>query len=505
MTESPSDVAVPAEIVDSWRGWIGLAEATGDESLAACLVSAVPPDALKADEHVVLLARSAILDGRPQDAVDQLHSTDLRPPHDARALDVVTAAARAATTTDVVEYRWLLAHVAHVRGTPEEGSALRLLAAVADLRNDATTADDAWERLVTSVGLSTPQSFARLAATIITQRDREATPAALATLAIHAATVAFAGPTSDHPDAQHGVDAAAVLVDRGDAAGAGLLLRALRSLDRDTDETMIDAALVRAVPPRLRQRFVATHAGAALAGAAVGVGATLVDSRTWLLAPLLSIGGAVLWGRFARLGPFNASERRAWQALSKVRIDGRTGTIRGRQRDALGALIAILASIMGVMAATQLASWVADRLGQGHGWAPALVWILVAPVPPVSLLILHSKVRSALNRRAGRMRLTAQARRDRTVTERCACWSAAAVVGRGALYYLEGHLSVVSVAEPSSIDLDRVRVGTTTARCPVTGALWLVVPAVAGDLLLLKGTMSTHEAAVPPAPSGFYL
>lgn len=505
MTESHSDVVLHAEIVDSWPRWIRLAEATGDESLAARLVSAVPPDVLKTDEHAVLLARSAILDGRPQDAVDQLRGTELRPPHDARALDVVTAAARAATTTGVVEYRWLLAHVAHVRGTAEEGSALRLLAAVADFRNDATTADDAWERLATSVGLSTPQSFARLAATIITQRDREATPAALATLALHAGTVALAGPTSDHPDVQPGVNAATSLADRGDAAGAGLLLRALRSLDRDTDGRTIDAALVRAVPPPLRTRFAAMHAGAALAGAAIGVGATLVDSRTWLLAPLLSIGGAVLWGRFARLGPLNAAERRAWHALSKVRIDGETGAVRGRERDALGALIAILASIMGVMAATQLASWVADRLGQGHGWAPALVWILVAPVPPVGLLILHSRVRSALNRRAGRKRLIAEARRDRSVAERCACWSAAAVVGRGALYYLEGHLSVVSLAAPSSIDLDGVRAGTTTARCPVTGALWLVVPAVTGDLLLLKGTMSTHEAVVPPAPSGFYL
>lgn len=489
----------------SWAPWIHLAMSVGDEGLAESLVQAAPSDGLDPAERAIMLARSAVLAGRPEDAIDRERGADLGAPQLAEPLDVVTAAARAAIVPDDADYRWLLAHVAHVRGTPRAVLGLRLLAAAADRRNDKTTADDAWLMLATEADLQTPESLARLATTMIARRDSHASAEELTALAIHAATIGLTLPSSDHPDLQPAVDAALALVERGDAAGAALLLRALRSMDTATDGAAMDAALTQVVPAQLRRQFVLKHVGATLGGAALGLGFVLVDVRAWLLVPALAITGWATWGYFARMGPLRSVERRAWGALTRLRINLKTGLPREGDRKAAVAAALIFAFGWGTAVSTMVSKWTTDHLDPSPTWLVPALWLVLLPAPAVLLLIGLWKLLPALERRADRTRVAVEHRQARTDAAQCSCWATMSIRGRTAAYYLEGHLSAVPVDGTSRATLDRVRLGTTIAWCPVIGVPWLIAPTATDDLLLLKGAMRPFEAATPPVSDGFYL
>ena len=495
MTDSAAPPATLDELLRSWPRWVSTSEHVGEDALATRLVVAAPGDALDPSAGDTVLARSAVLRGRPQDAVDLLKDVVLLSPEAAHAADVVAAAARAATSAGVDDYRWLLAHVSHGRGAPSSYPGLRLLAVVAEARGDAATADRAWEELVASGGLRTPNAFARLATAITTRRDRE-DRRGVATYLIEAATLSLGAPRTHSVDVGPAVSAATVLAARGDVAGAALLVRTLRSLTRDTEgpTTAADLKAAAAVflPVRVRRLFNARRAGAATAGAVVGVAATLAWHEAWLLVPLLAVVGALLWNRLARLGPFTVAERRAWGYLAHIRLDGASGTVVGRQRDALGALLAVIGIWAGLGAGVGTAAWLQNRAWPE--WLQASAFVVVTPVLPVVLLVLRDRVRALLVRRAHRRRTAAEERRSRTESARCACWDTAAIVGRSALYYLEQHLSPVLQVPDAAGALAAVGDGTSTARCPLTGVLWLVVPSGPDEVLIMKGDMSTHKA-----------
>ncbi|MEP7764506.1 hypothetical protein [Sanguibacter sp. 25GB23B1] len=437
----------------------------GEDTLATRLVVASPVDALDPELGNLVLARSAVVRGRPQDAVDLLEDTELGPPADAQAPEVVAAAARASISRGDDDYRWLLAHVSYARRTGEGSIALRLLAAVADARGDTTTADRAWEELVASAGWRTPDALARLAATTVSRRDRDdrfGVPAH----ALEAAGIALAAPRSPRPDlgpvtdadADADADAATRLAGRGDRAGALLLLRAVRSRARSMGGDARPSAGLRAseaelLPPADRLAYGVQRSGIALLGAGAGVVTVLATSTVWWpLVPVLAVAATLLTRRHVRLGPFTTAERRAWRTLPHSHIDEPTGGVVGRQRDMLGAVVAVVAVLAGIWPAALTLSWMSERL-VGWAWLQFVVYMLVmiAPAPPS--LALLAWARAALARRTRRRR----------------------------------------VARDDSQGLAAVGEGTATARCPLSGVLWLVVPTDAEALLLMRGAMFASE------------
>jgi hypothetical protein len=477
------------------------AEAVGEDTLATRLVVASPADALDPELGDLVLARSAVLRGRPQDAVDLLEDTELGLPADARAAEVVAAAARASTSSGVDDYRWLLAHVSYARRTGEGATALRLLAAVADARGDTPTADRAWEELVASAGWRTPDALARLAATTVSRRDRNdrfGVPAH----ALEAAAIALAAPRSSRPDLGPVTGAATMLAGRGDPAGALLLLRAVRSKARDTGGDARTVAGLRAVeaaflPPAARLAYAVQRSGVVLLAAGAGVVTVLATSTVWWpIVPVLAVVASLLTRRHVRLGPFTTVERHAWRTLPRSRIDEPTGGVVGRERDTLGAVVAVVAVLAGIWPAVLTLGWMSDRL-VGWAWLQLLVYMLVMVAPALPSLALLGWARAALERRARWRRAARDDSQGRAAAGQCACWDTGAVIGRSSVHYLEQHLVAVPAHPVVARTLAAVGEGTATARCPLSGVLWLVVPTHAEDLLLLRGAMFASE----PDPS----
>lgn len=478
-----------------------MAEAVGEDTLATRLVVASPVDALDPGLGDLVLARSAVLRGRPQDAVDLLAATELGLPADAGSAEVVAAAARASTSSGVDDYRWLLAHVSYARRTGEGSIALRLLAAVADARGDTATTDRAWEELVASAGWRTPEALARLAATTVSRRDRDdrfGVPAH----ALEAAGIALAAPRSGRPDLGPVTDAATRLAGRGDPAGGLLLLRAVRSRARTMGGDARTSAGLRAseavlLPPAARLAYCVQRSGIALLGAGAGVVTVLMTSTVWWpLAPVLAVAATLLTRRHVRLGPFTTVERRAWRTLPHSHIDEPTGGVVGRQGDMLGAVVAVVAVLAGIWPATLTLSWMSDRL-VGWAWLQFVVYMLVMIAPALPSLALLAWARAALGRRAHRRRTARDDSRGRAAAGQCVCWDTGAVIGGSSVHYLEQHLVEVPSDPTVARTLAAVGEGTATARCPLSGVLWLVVPTDTQDLLLMRGAMFASE----PDPS----
>lgn len=148
----------------------------------------------------------------------------------------------------------------------------------------------------------------------------------------------------------------------------------------------------------------------------------------------------------------------------------------------------------------------------------AVVSLLLAPLfPPVILLVFaaagggtypglgtkESTVRRALRpRRAGR-RETAASDDPR----RCRCWHTATLTDDAATRYLADHLVPSATTGCSAALADALGAGTVAARCPDTGARWLVGPlGLGGAALALRGQLV--RPAVPEDDTlrtGFYL
>ena len=500
MTE-PSVPTNAPELVRSWPRWVMTAEAVGEDKLATRLVVASPADALDPELGDLVLARSAVLRGRPQDAVDLLTDTVLGLPADAQAAEVVAAAARASTSRGFDDYRWLLAHVSHARRTGEGSIALRLLAAVADARGDLATADRAWEELVAGAGWRTPDALARLAATTVSRRDRDdrfGVPAH----ALEAAGIALAAPRSPRPDLGPVTDAATRLAGRGDPAGALLLLRAVRSKARAMGGDARTSAGLRAaegalLPAAARLAYAVQRSGIALLGAGAGVVTVLATSTVWWpLVPVLAVAATLLTRRLVRLGPFTTVEQRAWRTLPHSHIDEPTGGVVGRQQDPLGAVVAVVSVLAGIWPAVLTLSWLSDRL-VGWAWLQFVVYMLVMIAPALPSLALLAWARNALRRSARRRSAARDDSQGRAAAGQCVCWDTGAIIGRGSVHYLEQHLVAVPAHPAVARTLAAVGTGTATARCPLSGVLWLVVPTDAEELLLMRGAMFASE----PDPS----
>jgi hypothetical protein len=130
-------------------------------------------------------------------------------------------------------------------------SAAYVVAAAAQARGDLATADEMWWRVVTVHGIRTRQSLLRAAVALVLRRDRDDVGAGC-TAFVDAAGLLDGVPLGTAADPEVALDAVRLVRERGDHAGAVLLLRAL---DRCTaSHPTIGAELERLLPRRRPRR-----------------------------------------------------------------------------------------------------------------------------------------------------------------------------------------------------------------------------------------------------------
>ena len=166
----------PAGLAEQWTTWADGAAALGEDAAAARL-RGIP------GEDPVGVAYSLLLSGAVDAAARTLadHPDTLERPA-GRLLHAAVAAAQGSTSA----YEELISAV--TAGTFRSSETLRLLATVADLRLDVTTADAAWWRLVHDTGADDLRSAVRFGVASVSMRDSRASSTAVRVVVVDAAT-----------------------------------------------------------------------------------------------------------------------------------------------------------------------------------------------------------------------------------------------------------------------------------------------------------------------------
>ncbi len=230
----------PAGLAEQWTTWADGAAALGEDAAAARL-RGIP------GEDPVGVAYSLLLSGAVDAAARTLadHPDTLERPA-GRLLHAAVAAAQGSTSA----YEELISAV--TAGTFRSSETLRLLATVADLRLDVTTADAAWWRLVHDTGADDLRSAVRFGVASVSMRDSRASSTAVRVVVVDAATAVARTGRSAQARRAAIRQIVADLRSRGDHQGAHLVLAAHLARAEPDDELRADLrALERVGIPRM--------------------------------------------------------------------------------------------------------------------------------------------------------------------------------------------------------------------------------------------------------------
>lgn len=481
--------------------WVAAADEIDafDVALSLHRASGGPTDQVRAE---LTQARFLLLTGRPEEALVLLHRqhvTDLPREPAASWSHLLLAACRAATgSTDA--YRWLLSAVTALPGVWQP---LYLLGAAAEQRRDYTTADQAWTTLLQTHGIVTRFTLARSLAGTVARRD----PAATAQTIIDVVED-FIARDPDLPESPQPILAAAeCLRQRGDGAGAALLLHAASHrlpgvhLLQAAAQAVTDRPEIR----RFRHRVGLlgwVHVPTLAPAAAVAV---WFDLPPLVLAGLVPVLAAHLAAARARVPGFTASDSAAWRAGRRLGQGPAARMLNTEQRFTFGLLAAIV-----LTATVPIAGAFASAVtGRPAAIARTAEYAAVSGVTfAVMITVLTTLGRGILTVARRHNWRTAQRARRHAALHRlsdsgaCRCWRTSALTGSYATAYLGRHLAPVT---PDAWDDHRFP-GAAVARCPSTGALWLATTGEPKDrLLLLRGVdqASSYDALPPPATGGY--
>lgn len=393
----------------SLRSWAGLAEAVGAPRLAGDLLVAAP--------HLVgdgELARLALVDGRPADALALLARTgrDVVPPHGPTCPDHVVAAAARAAQGDGDALGVLLAFGSALADRDVRGFFLRLLAAAAHGGGRHALADDAWVSLVVEHGDRTPQGLGGWAAARVASRDATRSDEALGAVLGAARELRDALPAAAD-DATATTLAVRALQHRGDHAGAALLAAAVARGGRSSPDlrALRDATALRS---RRAAGVVPVLAAVVLlplgvVGIALGIGIIRLLQHTWRRVPDVSL-----------------SDERVWFTVDGARADdGRQAGAHSEVR-AVPALAAACGFVAGIGLALEVDAWVRTLVpGLGDGWAMLLWAVPLLGAPVVAFLVVEHVRRFLVRRRLARREAADRAAQLETAGS-CRCWDSLA-------------------------------------------------------------------------------
>lgn len=512
----PAGIVAETEITGrdveaSWGDWAAAADLADEPAVALLLLAARDtgedgPDELEGaafDE-----ARLELLAGRPERALAALARTGLvdlpaGPADDPRT--ALLAACRAAAG-DVQAYRWLLAGLRNTEWA-QSWSAAYVVAAAAQARGDLATADEMWWRVVTVHGIRTRQSLQRAAIACVLRRDRDDVGASCAAL-VEAAGLLDSVPFGTAADPALSLDAARQVGERGDHAGAVLLLRAL---DRCTaSHPTIAAELERQVDrarPRRRSRVVLLAAAVVVVTA---VALPAVPGVPLLLGGLGAVVAQLLRNEHGRLTGLDRVASTAFRSLGGVEHRVHAGVAGlhavGYQRG--GYWAAALASLLPSVLLVAVLGSALHGLG-----GEALSTGLFLGVPAAGFVgaylgarTLHVRV---LRRRREREQATARRGRTRQF-DRCACFETPVLTGAFVDTVRDAHLQPVAEDAPFRLAVtERLVAPADLAFCPTTGHLWLQPNRTCGQPLLLRGAVAAgapvEDVRGANLPTGFYL
>jgi hypothetical protein len=372
------------------------------------------------------------------------------------------------------------------------------LGAAAECRGDHDVSDQVWLSVVTKLGILTSYTYPRWAVATISRRDRSSRDEAF--LSVLTVAQSCSGLPHDLAlDPEPVLATVTSLVERGDVAGARLLLLAIE----------------RAQPPV-----------SALKGRQVDLSPPGLSAYRWKVAGLLGIGlvlvpfgylGLILvaigrrwWFSRVRFPDLDLVDSQVWRMLATAQADPSTGAgpLRNQDVNALMALAVFGAFIAGIPLSVGMLELLAALTGTAvlPEGIQALVWATGLITLPALALFLLTWGRRRYQQR--RLRFARRRARARWASEanRCHCLHESVYTDEQALLYAQQHLQ--SLAIPPALTSRLQAPGTTTQvlGCPQTRIRWIAIDVRAGRAgLLLRGDIPPGPSAPQNAATGMYL
>lgn len=476
------------DVVASWRGWALSAEGADEPDLALRLWSTPPPEAVPWWEAELGCVRTLLVLRRFPEALTRARALAGHLTRTAGdPLDLMLAAAFAASGDDAA-YDYLLAAARAPRLSMPAPALLRVVGAVAEHRGRVRDAAWAWTVLVEHLGVSSPTVTACFAATLIGARRPDDTADTLLS-SVRRAHAAL-DRLDPHPSADPTpvLAAAARLTDRGDTAGARLLLRA-----QDVATPGISALrpVMRALTPT-RQMWVRGAAAGVLlvlgigglvllrttGGLRVGTGALMALAVTaWgrtVPLPGLSRPESEVYRVLARGGPASGSGSSLSAGASALLREPAARPVGPRRNTGLWGLGGVLGLVAGLVVALQLTkpgAPLASPDGAASSSAPIVWGVIALGMGAVGFAAFRAADRLVQRRRSVR---DAARRRAALATQAavCVCLAEPARVGDAVVEYTTRHLAP---ADPGR-HLSAVFPGAQVRRCVATRTVWLAGP-----------------------------
>jgi membrane protein implicated in regulation of membrane protease activity len=468
---SPSGAAPVPDVQACLRLWTAQADSADEFALVRALASAAhEPDP-------ELVARALLCQGDPGAALSALGDTsDPLPSADAsfRARDLLVAACRAASG-DASAHAWLLRSSSLMVDQPRGWFAADLVAVVADLRSEPEVADRAFRLEAERFGINTPHVAGRSVAAHVAERPKEDGLAITRQFA-QAATTLEQGIHSIALDPRPTLAATEALVDRGDIAGARLLLEFVTR--RNEMKGRLAERLGQLTPAsRMRRHGLLVAALIALSPVllVMGVAAFLV-------------AGVVLYAfrRWVTIPGLSRSESLAWRDARKVRYDPRTG---GRTSENPDRGLPALGAIAGGCVGTALGYQIMSALPEASGAVQATAFF--APTSMLAALGWYLTLRWSRERQSKARAASRKQQTEAAVarTGPCRCWETTSLVDDVAAAYADRHLRAAGFADESRRISSVLGRNARILTCPQMGTPWLVATLTdEGAVLAIRGT-----------------
>lgn len=480
------------DVVASWRGWALAAEGADEPALAHRLWSTAPPEALPGWEAELGCVRTLLVLRRFPEALTRARSLATQVGHrPGDPVDLMLAAAFAAAGDDAAYDHLLRAARAPQLSLPAP-QLLRVVGAVAEHRGRVQDAAWAWAVLVEHLGVTSPTVAAGFAATLIGARRPDDTADTLLS------TVRRAHAALDRLDPHPSTDptpvlaATARLTDRGDTAGARLLLRAQ---DVATPGIAALRPVLRVITPTRQMLVRGAAAGVLLAlgigalmllrtgaGVRVGTGGIMALAVTaWgrsVPLPGLSRRESEVYRVLARGGPASGSGSPLTVGASALLREpaARPGPRRNTGLWGLGGMLGLVAGLVVAMQLTRPGAVLASPDGAASSSTPIVWGVLTLGTGAVGFAAFRAADRILQRRRSVR---AAERRRAELAAQAavCVCLAQPARLGDAAVEYVTRHLAP---AEPGR-HLAAALPGAQVRRCVATRTVWLAGPLGAGD------------------------
>ncbi|MBO0898725.1 hypothetical protein J1G42_01960 [Cellulomonas sp. zg-ZUI222] len=454
------------------------------------------------DDTRAARARAALFDGDPVAALDILGDVgeiDLDTASVSWA-DVVAVGARAAQgDADALG-------ALHRLGQGLQGSVAvahgYLLARVAELAGEHEVADATWH-LLKEIAPGTTLLTRRVL--VVDTLARSTTDADAATRRVGATArtlVELVPAPEDGP--RHVVEVVRALEERGDPAGARLVLEAIVAM-RPTATEVVALRDARATPEQWwRERLpglVATGVAAVLV--TVGI---LASWPVWVPA-LAAVVSLVVWKRWRlpHTPGLSATDARVLAYIRGWLPDAAEDIGAGRRRVGLaitGAAVGFVAGalVMGVVTEGLLADLYATHAREVDAVAWALVLLAAFLGGVGAQRLLRRPLATATQQLVERQRAAVEEE-----CSRCTCLRTVGIRGRGADVYLTRHLT--GAAKDVAALAPQIPGATVSVhQCPMSRTPWLAVRRPGYETLVLRGVLAhVEEEATPQATTGGYL